>query len=141
MVLMGGGYFAYRTYQQNRMTRIWLPLPAPQATVEQRKAMTATLLEKLSDPALMASVCKDSGYAKTMGLPSDAEGTKDLLGRLFCETGTADTPAGKVPSVNVGFNCKVKEFGKMDKVTNRLRKDIIEILGLANDEAGGDAPF
>ncbi len=130
VLLTGGGYFAYRSYQQNRATRIWLPLPTPEVSVEQRREMTVMLNEKLKDPILLEAVCKDSGYAKTMGLASDEEGAKDLLKRFFCEIGTADTPGGKVPSINVGFSCKVKEFSKMGDVTNRLRKDILLILGL-----------
>lgn len=137
MLLMGAGAFGYRFYQQNRNTRIWLPLPIPAATSEQRQEMAATLRKKLSDPALMGAVCRDSGYAGTKGLSAD-EATKDLLGRLFVETGTADTPNGKVPSVNVGFNCKVKDFEKMKKPTNRLRDDIMKLLGVADS---GDQPF
>lgn len=137
VLLVGGGYFAYRTYQQNRTTRIWLPLPTPKMTVEERRQTTASLLEKLSDPVLMAAVCRDAGYAKTMDFASEEEGTKDLLKRLFCEIGTADTAQGKVPSINVGFSCKVKHFGKMGEVTNRLRKDILEILG----RPAPDEPF
>ncbi|MCF7674431.1 MAG: hypothetical protein K9N23_08035 [Akkermansiaceae bacterium] len=128
VLLMGGGYFAYRTYQQNRTTRIWLPLPMSEVAVEQRRETTTLLKKRLSDPLLMEVVCKDSGYAKTMGFASDEEGSKDLLKRFFCEIGT--TPDGKLPAINVGFSCKVKDFSKMGPVTNRLRKDILRILGL-----------
>jgi hypothetical protein len=64
-----------------------------------------------------------------MGLPSDEEGAKDLLKRLFAEIGYAETAKGRVPSINVGFACKVKEFKKMDKVTKRLMVDIGQALG------------
>ncbi|MBN8458872.1 MAG: hypothetical protein J0M04_13645 [Verrucomicrobia bacterium] len=130
------GAFGYRTYQQNRNTRIWLPLPAVEASPEQRKEMADTLKKKLTDPETMAAVCRDSGFAKTFGFSSEEEAVKSLLTRFFCEIGTADTSNGKVPSINVGFNCKVKEFHKMDKVTGRLREDILKILGVP--EGGGD---
>jgi len=137
VLLMGGAAFGYRTYQQNRNTRIWLPLPVPEATVEQRREMAADLRAKLGDPVLMGAVCKDSGYAGPMGLAAD-EATKALLGRLFVEVGTADTPTGRIPSVNVGFNCKVKNFDKMKKPTNRLRDEIMKILGVSGSN---EPPF
>ncbi len=130
MLLVGGVGLGYRTYQQNRDTRIWLPIPTnPELSLAQRKEVAAMLQEQLRDPALLARVSKDSGYAATMGLPSDEEGAKDLLKRLFAEIGYAETAKGRVPSINVGFACKVKEFKKMDKVTKRLMVDIGLVLG------------
>ena len=130
MLLVGGVGFGYRIYQQNRDTRIWLPIPTnPELSMTQRKEVAAMLRDQLSDPALLARVSKDSGYATTMGLPSDEAGAKDLLKRLFAEVGTAETTKGRVPSINVGFECKVKEFKKMDKVTKRLMVDIGLVLG------------
>ena len=124
--------FAYHTFQQNRPDRIWLPIQTnPEMSLAQRKELAAMLKEKLGDPALLARVCKDSDYAATMGLPSVEEGVKDLQRRLFAEVGTAETTKGRVPSINVGFVCKVKESKakKMEKVTNRLMVDIRLILG------------
>lgn len=137
VLFLGFGYWGYRTYQQNRSTRIWLPLPALEATSEQRREMVDTLTNKLTAPDAMAAICRDSGFAKTFGFASEEEATKNLLTRFFCEVGTADTPNGKVPSVNVGFSCKVKEFHNMDKVTNRMREDILKILGVPEPSGGG----
>ncbi len=130
-------YWGYRTYQQNRDTRIWLPLPAGEATLEERREMVDALTKKLTAPEAMAAICRDSGFAKTFGYPSEEEATKSLLTRFFCEVGTADTPTGKVPSVNVGFACKVKEFKAMQGVTNRMREDILKTLGVREPSGGG----
>lgn len=137
VLFLGFGYWGYRTYQQNRNTRIWLPLPAVEATSEQRGEMVETLTKKLTAPDAMAAICRDSGFAKTFGFASEEEATKSLLSRFFCEVGTADTTNGKVPSVNVGFSCKVKEFKSMDKVTNRMREDILKILGVQEPSGSG----
>jgi hypothetical protein len=127
----GIGYWKYREHKQNLPTRIWLPIPTkPELALEEREKVATLLREKLSDLALLTQVSKDSGYAKEMGFPADEEAAKDLQKRLFAEVGLAETPNGKVPSINIGFDCKVKEFGKMTKVTNRLMADIGIILGL-----------
>jgi hypothetical protein len=116
---------------QDRPTRIWLPIPTkPELLLEQRQDVVTLLTEKLSELSLLTLVSKDSGYAKDMGLATDEDGAEDLKQRLFVEIGTADSPGGKVPSINVGFICKVKEFERMKKVTNRLMTDIGIVLGL-----------
>lgn len=129
VLLAGGAGFGYRYYKQNKQTQIWLPIPTPEMELKERKTVAAMLKEKLSDLDLLTRVSKDSGYAQEMGLANDAEAAKDLQQRLFTGIGFADTPSGKVPSVNVGFNCKVKEFDKMGKPTQRLKNDIGNLLG------------
>ncbi len=131
VIALGGGAFAYRNYKQNLDTQIWLPMPINQERpVELREKTVKVLKQKLSDPVLLAQVSQDVGLVKKMRLVSDEEVAKDLAKRLFVEIGTADTARGKVPSINIGFNCKVKEFGMMSDVVNRLRKDIFKILGI-----------
>ncbi len=124
----GSAYWIYREHKQNLPTKIWLPVPTADWTAEERIEDAAMLKEKLSDLALLVQISKDSGYAKSMGFVTDEVAAKDLQRRLFTEIGTADTPSGKVPSINVGFNCKVKEFGRMSKVTNLLKVDIGTLL-------------
>lgn len=130
IVLVAGAGFGFRAYKQNRATRIWLPIPTrAELTIDQRRDAVALLKKKLGEDELLTKVSVDTGYARDMALADDAAGAADLRQRLFVEIGTADTPAGKVPSINVGFNCKVKEFDRMKKVTNRLMADIGVILG------------
>jgi len=93
--------------------------------------MTVKLLkQKLGEHALLVQVSKDVGLAKKMKLASDEEAANALGKRLFVELGKADSPVGKVPSLNVGLNCKVKEFKTMGEVVNRLRKDVFRILDI-----------
>jgi hypothetical protein len=135
----GIGYWKYREYKQNKPDKIWLPIPTkPELSLEQRQEVVTLLTEKLGELPLLTKVSKDSGYAKDMGLATDEAGAKDLKQRLFIEVGIAETTGGKVPSINVGFHCKKKEFDKMKKVTNRLMADIGIILGLP---APKRAPF
>jgi hypothetical protein len=135
----GGGAIGYRTYQQNRPTRVWLPMPIDTARpLEMRDKTVAILKQRLSDPVVLAAVSKDAGYAKNSGIESDAAAAKDLARRLFVEIGTADTPLGRVPSINVGMECKVKEFRIMRAVVNRLKTDVFKILGLTEPKQGAN---
>jgi hypothetical protein len=131
-MLLGGGLFLYRDYyhRPNKMTRIWLPLPAAHITAEQRRTTAASLTKHLTKPEVMAAICKDAGYAKTAGMASEPEATKDLLGKFFCEVGTAVDPKGgaKVSSINVGFNCKAKDIKKLEGVTSRMGKEVERVL-------------
>lgn len=142
VLLAGGagiGYWKYRDYKQNKPTRIWLPIPTkPELSLEQRQEVVTLLKEKLSELPLLTKVSKDSKYAEDMGLATDEAGATDLKQRLFVEIGTAESPAGKVASINVGFSCKVKEFERMKKVTTRIMVDIGNVLGLP---APKRAPF
>jgi hypothetical protein len=129
-VLLGGGLFVYRDYyhRPNKMTRVWLPLPAAHLTLEQRNATAATLTKRLTNPKVMGAICEQAGYTKTSGLPSQAEATQDLIAKFFCEVDTADTKDGKIPSVNVGFNCKAKDLKKLESVTTQLGDEIKRTL-------------
>ncbi|MCX6874707.1 MAG: hypothetical protein NTW21_13005 [Verrucomicrobia bacterium] len=131
MLMAGGSWFAYRTYQQNRSTRIWLPLPINlDLSAERRQEMVKMLKTKLSEPALLVQVSKDVGLAKRLKLATDEAAGNDLGKRLFVELGEAETPKGKLPSINVGMTCKVKEYKTMDEVMSRLRQDVFKILGV-----------
>jgi len=61
------------------------------------------------------------------GTPSDC--VNIALAHLLPAALGAPKVEGVVSGINVGFNCKVKEFGKMSKATDRLMADIGIILG------------
>lgn len=140
MLLLGGGavgYFSYKTYKQNRPTRVWLQLPInPESSADYRKSSVKMLTERLSEPAVLAGVSKDVGLTRKMKLASDDAGAAELGKRLFVELGEMDTPKGKVPTINVGLNCKVKECALMGEVANRMRKDLARIIGLPEPGPG-----
>ncbi|MEI6675330.1 MAG: hypothetical protein WCO57_09150 [Verrucomicrobiota bacterium] len=130
-LMVVGGAFAHRAYQQNRSTQVWLPMPINPDQSAERLDMTVKLLkQKLSEHALLVRVSKDVSLAKKMKLASDEEAANALEKRLFVELGKADSPVGKIPSLNIGLNCKVKELTTMGEVVNRLRKDVFSILGI-----------
>jgi hypothetical protein len=131
VLMLGAGAFALRVHRQNQSTQVWLPMPInPALTSERRDATVILLKQRLGEHALLARVSKDVGLTKKLRYATDDEAATDLGKRLFVELGQADTSKGKVPSINIGMKCKVKEFKTMGEVTNRLGKDIFTILGI-----------
>lgn len=131
VLMVGSAAVALRVHRQNQATQVWLPMPInPALSSERREATVVLLKQKLGAHSLLAQVSKDVGLTKKMKYTSDDEAAADLGKRLFVELGQADTSNGKVPSINVGMKCKVKEFKTMGEVTNRLGKDIFAILGI-----------
>ena len=84
----------------------------------------------LGEHARLARVSKDVGLTRKMKVATDDAAANDLEKRLFVELGEFDTPKGKVPSINIGLNCKVKESATMGAVITRMGKDLARILGL-----------
>jgi len=123
--------FAYRTYKQNGPQPIWIPLPIHrQLSDEKRDEIIKNLKTKLAAPEILIKVSKDVGLVKKWHLASDEEGARQIGERLFVKAGEADTPLGKVPSINIGLNGKVKESLVSGEIMMRLINDVWKILGI-----------
>jgi hypothetical protein len=132
MLVLGGGGFAYKTYQRNRPQPIWVPLPInPELPDEKRKEVAAELKKSLMKPEVLLQVSKDLGLPKSFGLPSDEAAANEVAQRMFVEVGEADAPTGgKVPSINIGIKGKRKDAGVSGKIAMRLMQDVWKILGI-----------
>jgi len=131
MLLGGGGLYAYYVYKQNRPSPVWVPLPIRLGlSNEKRDVLVNDLRMKLSRPEVLEQVSKDVGLTKKWRLASDAEGAREIGQRLFVQVGEADTPQGKVPSINIGVTGKRKERVVSNEITMRLMDDVMKILGI-----------
>lgn len=131
MLFLGGGYFAYHTYKQNRPQPIWVPVPInPQLPIAKRDEIINTLLKKLRNPDILQKVSKDLDLTRKMGLPTDHEVAEKLDKQLFVRAGDMDTPMGKVPSIHIGLTGKVKNTALTGEITMRLMDDVWPILGI-----------
>jgi hypothetical protein len=131
MVLLGGTYFAYRTYKHNRPQPVWVPLPInPELESAKRDEIIKDLKAKLSEPERLAKVSKDLGLSKKWNLPSDAECAKEIASRLFVRPGEADSPNGPVPAIHIGIKGKAKDSGVSGEIAMRLMDDVWTILGI-----------
>lgn len=132
MLLMGaGGYFALKTYKQNRPSPVWVPLPVnPELPMAKRDEIIADLKAKLSEREVLIQVSKDVGLIGKWGLVSDDAGAVEIGKRLFVRPGDADTPMGKVPAIHVGVNGKRKDREVSGQIAMRLMEDVWKILGI-----------
>jgi hypothetical protein len=132
MLLMGaGGFFALKTYKQNRPAPVWVPLPInPELPVAKRDEIIANLKTKLSQTDRLARVSKDVGLAGKWNLSSDEDGAAEIASRLFVREGEADSPNGKVPAIHIGVKGKRKEREVSGEIAMRLMDDVWEILGI-----------
>jgi hypothetical protein len=131
VLLLGGTYFAYRTYQHNRPQPVWVPLPInPELESAKRDEIIKDLKAKLSAPDLLIQVSKDLGLPQKWNLPSDAECAKEIANRLFIRPGDADSSIGSVPAIHIGIKGKVKESAVSGEIAMRLMEDVWKILGI-----------
>lgn len=131
LLLCGGALFAYRTYKLNGPQPVWIPLPIHrQLSDEKRDELIKNLKTKLAAPEILVKVSKDVGLMQKWHLASDEEGARVIGERLFVKAGEADTPLGKVPSINIGVNGKAKESVVSGEIMMRLINDVWKILGI-----------
>lgn len=131
LLFLGGSYFAYRSYKQNRPHPVWVPLPInPELGVAKRDELINSLKTKLGTPEVLEKVSKDVGLTQKWNLPSDVECANELGKRLFVKEGDADTPTGPVPAILIGVSGKSKESGVSGQIAMRLMEDVWKILGI-----------
>lgn len=132
MLLMGaGGYFALKTFKQNRPAPMWVQLPInPELPMTKRDEIIATLKSELSATGRLVRVSTDLGLAGKWNLASDEAAAGELAGRLFVREGEADTPGGKIPVIQIGVKGKRKEAEVSGGIAVRLMDDVCDILGI-----------
>jgi len=125
VLVVVGGAVGYRSYRRNRPIHpVLLQLSLnPEAPAEARAAVMKLVKQKLSEHELLVRVSKDVELTRKMKFASDEAAAADLGKRLFVEQGENDTPNGRMPTLNIGWNCKVKEYGAMLEVSKRISKD------------------
>lgn len=117
-------------HRRNRPDKVWVPLPlSPESSDDARKTFAKQLDKELRKSSVLLGVATDVQLAEKLGLPS-AEAAADELGkRLFIEVGQADSPIGKIPSLNVGVNGTSKEHAILGQIAERLMKDVKRVIG------------
>jgi len=137
MLLLGGGWFARRAYQQNRPQPMWVPLPInPELPLAKRDAIIQQLKPRLSDQQLLVKVSGDVGLRQKWQLASDEDCARQIRQNFFVRPGEVDTPMGKMPSINIGVTGKSKDQAVSGAIALRLMEEVRKILGI---EAPKDA--
>lgn len=131
ILLLGGAYFAVKSYKQNRPSPVWVPMPVnPELPIEKQDEIARELKTKLSDRQTLTVVSKDLGLRVEWNLPTDAACAEEIARRMFVRAGEHETPMGKTPTINIGVNGKVKDRAVSEKISMRLMDDVFGILGI-----------
>ena len=130
-LLIGGGGVAYWSYKQNLPHPVWVPLPLnPELSDEKRDEVAKELKEMLGTTEILTRISNDLNLTKRWRMASDEKAAGELGRRLFVDIGEADSPMGKVPSINIGVHGPRKEKGLSEEIATHLMKDVRKILGI-----------
>jgi len=131
VLLLGGAFFTFKAYKQNRPSPVWVPLTInSKLSVEKQDEIARELKVKMSDPGVLAVVSHDLGLAEEWDLASDQAAADELGRRMFIRVGELETALGRTPTIDVGVDGKVKERKLSEKIAMRLVEDVFEILGI-----------
>lgn len=134
VLLTGGGLYGYREYLRSKPAPIWVPLALrADISMADQKTLAEQLDEKLRTDTILRQVVIDADLQKGFNLPSEDAAIKELERRMFVKAGTAVTPNGTVPSINVGVEGTGREKEVLGKAATRLIKDVWLMLGIDPD--------
>ena len=134
VLLTGGGLYGYREVLRNKPAPIWVPLALRvDISMEDQGKLAKEIEGRLRNDELLRQVVVDAGLQSKFGSPTEDAAVKELKGRLFVKVGTADTPQGTVPSINVGVNGTGRERDASGAAATRLIKDVWKMLGIDPD--------
>ncbi len=131
ILLIGGGGVGYWNYKQNLPHPLWVALPLnPEVTDAKRDEIVKELKAKLGTNESLARISKDLNLTKRWRMASDEEVAGELSRRLFVETSEVDSPAGKVPSINIGVRGPRKDKGVSEEIATHLMKDVRKLFSI-----------
>jgi hypothetical protein len=131
ILVVGGGGFGYWTYRQNRPSPMWVPLLINRELAEdKRREIAKDLKEKLNKPEILNKVSSDLHLAEKWHLSTDESAAREIAKRLFVRVGEADSPEGRVPSINIGVEGTRRDIVVSGDIALRLMKDVWKILGI-----------
>ena len=126
-----GAKYARHEYFLGKPSRIWVPLALPSdLSMEDQKKLADQINEKIRTDAILRGVVVDVGLQKKFAQPTEDAAVKELDRRLFVEVGTAKTPYGSVPSINVGVSGIGRENAVLGEASTRIIKDVWKMLGI-----------
>lgn len=134
VLLTGGGLYGYREYLRSKPSPIWVPLAlrADISMADQEKLADEIELRLRTD-AILRQIAMDLDLQTKFEQPDIDGAIKELDNRLFVKSGTANTPAGTVPSINIGVNGTGHEKVVLGDTATRLSKDVWKMLGYDPD--------
>ncbi len=126
-----GARYAKREYHLRQPSKIWVPLALrPDLSMEDQKKLAEQINAKLRTDEILRAVVMDLGLREKFKQPSEDAAVKELNRRLFVEVGSADTPNGSVPSINVGVAGIGHESKLLGEASMRIIRDVWRMIGI-----------
>ncbi len=131
ILIFSGGIYAYSQYKQSRPHPVWVPMQINHELPDHKRLEIITQLKAgLQTDEVLLAVSKDLKLPVKLDLPGDKEAAAEIRKRLFVDLGEAETPMGRVPSVNIGVKGVARDKDVSTEIATRLMQDVIKILGI-----------
>ncbi len=131
VLLTGGGLYGYREYLRSKPAPIWVPLALrADISMEDQEKLAKEIEERLRTDEILRQIAIDVHLQEKFNQPDLDAAVKELENRLFVKVGTADTPNGSVPSINIGVKGTGGEKEVLGEAAGRLIKDVWKMLGI-----------
>lgn len=131
VVMFFGAKYAKREYHLRQPSKIWVPLALrADLSMEDQKKLAEQINTKLRTDEILRAVVMDLDLREKFKQPSEDAAVKDLNRRLFVEVGSADTPNGSVPSINIGVAGIGHESKLLGEASMRIIRDVWRMIGI-----------
>ena len=131
VLMFFGAKFAWREYHFAKPDKIWVPIALrADLSMEDQKKLADSISKELRKDVVLRKVVLDIGLQEKFKQPSEDAAVKELGRRLFIEVGSAETPTGLVPSINIGVNGIGRERDLLTETATRIIKDVWVMIGI-----------
>lgn len=131
VLMFFGARFAWREYHLGKPDKVWVPVALrADLSMEDQKKLADAISEKLRTDVILRNVVVDIGLQEKFKQPSEDAAVKELGRRLFVEVGSAETPTGLAPSINIGVNGIGREHALLEEAATRIIKDVWVMIGI-----------
>jgi hypothetical protein len=126
-----GARYAKREYHLRQPSRIWVPLALrADFSMEDQKKLAEEINTSLRTDEILRAVVMDLNLREKFKQPSEDAAVKELDRRLFVEVGSADTPNGSVPSINIGVSGIGHEADLLGEASMRIIREVWRMNGI-----------
>lgn len=131
VVMFFGARYAKREYHLRQPSRIWVPLALrADFSMEDQKKLAEEINTSLRTDEILRAVVMDLNLRQKFKKPSEDAAVKELDRRLFVEVGSADTPNGSVPSINIGVSGIGHEADLLGEASMRIIREVWRMNGI-----------
>jgi hypothetical protein len=131
VVMFFGARYAKREYHLRQPSRIWVPLALrADFSMEDQKKLADEINTSLRTDEILRAVVMDLNLREKFKQPSEDAAVKELDRRLFVEVGSADTPNGSVPSINIGVSGIGHEADLLGEASMRIIREVWRMNGI-----------